>query len=218
MSLMLLKRVVQKFRKTLFNRYYRGDLQKRYRMQIKNSNFSIICNNCFGGMLYHDLGMQFLSPTINMRFDAAEYVTFLNNLKFYLQCDDFVDGGNIPTGGRLAILGGKIRLFGLHYKTFDELREKWFERRERVNYDNLFVIGSYIDDCNDDIARSFCALPHKNKIFLSHKHIDNCGESLVVAKCGKNATGFPGADYMLSSKIRFEDSVFNFIDWFNQGL
>lgn len=64
---------------------------KRYEMQIrrrlKNDNFSILCSNCIGGVIYHRLGKQFLSPTINMWFCQGEFLKFVENLPEYLKED-----------------------------------------------------------------------------------------------------------------------------------
>lgn len=40
--------------------YYR-DCRRR----LTNSDFTIIAPNCYAGIMYHRLGLQFLSPTIN---------------------------------------------------------------------------------------------------------------------------------------------------------
>ena len=37
----------------------------------------IICNNCTGGMILHDLGLRFDSPTINTLFFSADDFLFL---------------------------------------------------------------------------------------------------------------------------------------------
>lgn len=53
--------------------------------QLKNRDFSIIAPNCIGGVIYHRLGMQFLSPTINLCIpDKKQYVRFAANLRHYL--------------------------------------------------------------------------------------------------------------------------------------
>lgn len=32
-------------------------------LRLKNKDFSILTNHCMGGIIYHDLGLKFLSPT-----------------------------------------------------------------------------------------------------------------------------------------------------------
>lgn len=34
--------------------------------KVKNQNVTIIASNCIGGMVYHDLGLKFNSPFINL--------------------------------------------------------------------------------------------------------------------------------------------------------
>ncbi len=211
----LFYRVVNKFRKSIFNKKYRSKVVERYRNRLTNTDFSIICNNCFGGILYHDLGVKFLSPTINMYIKANDYIEFLENLDYYLTCD-LVDGGPLDSsegGGVIALLDGKIGLYGIHYNSFEEMSKKWYERRDRLNKDNLFIIGSYRDGCNDDLVERFCALPYKNKVFISHKPFPyDC----VVTIDGYSKEA-PSADAMFSRKMRAYDNAFDFVAWLNNG-
>ena len=57
------------------------------RMRLHNSNFTIISNNCAGGIMYHDLGERFNSPTVNLMFYASDFFTFLENLHEALESD-----------------------------------------------------------------------------------------------------------------------------------
>lgn len=53
----------------------------RMRKRLKNKNFSLITNNCTGGFIYHDLGLRFNSPTINLFFYKDHFFTFLEHLE-----------------------------------------------------------------------------------------------------------------------------------------
>lgn len=57
-----------------------------YRNKLKNSDFTILCSNCVGGCIYHRLGKEFLSPTINLYFEQPDFVQFLLHLDYY--CDE----------------------------------------------------------------------------------------------------------------------------------
>lgn len=54
---------------------------------LKCTDFSIISSDCTGGVLSHDLNLQFLSPTINMFFSAQDmsecYAMYLNHKYSY---------------------------------------------------------------------------------------------------------------------------------------
>ena len=49
--------------RTAFHKYQRIGL---------DPDASIISNDCLGGMISHDLGLKFMSPTINLYFETAE--------------------------------------------------------------------------------------------------------------------------------------------------
>jgi len=49
----------------------------------------------------------------------------------------------------------------LHYKTFEEAQEKWNKRKQRINWDNLFVM-MYTSEMEE--AERFDRLPYEKKI------------------------------------------------------
>lgn len=57
-------------------------------MQSKliNENFSLITNNCDGGVIYNHLGLKFLSPTVNVNLyiKDEDYDLFCENLRDFL--------------------------------------------------------------------------------------------------------------------------------------
>ena len=95
---------------------------------------TIISSNCNGEFIYYDMGLKFMSPTINLSFDMNDYVKFLSNLKWYLE-QEIVEYNDerfdYPTG-----MLGDIEIRFNHYSTFDEAVSKWNERKKRVNWDN----------------------------------------------------------------------------------
>jgi len=56
-------------------------------IKLKESRVSIVSNNCWGGLIYHTLGMECLSPFKNLYLEDADYLKLLGNLKYYLNCD-----------------------------------------------------------------------------------------------------------------------------------
>ncbi len=55
-----------------FRRFF---ILPKMRKALRNKEFTLLSNNCNGGFIYHDLGLQFLSPTINMFFYHDHYLT-----------------------------------------------------------------------------------------------------------------------------------------------
>lgn len=137
------------------------------RLRLKNRTPSIIASNCIGTFIYYDMKLRYLSPTINLSFDMNDYVRFLEDLRWYLEqpvvpfADDRFD---FPCG-----MIGDVEIRFNHYKTFEEAVSKWEERKKRIDWDNLFIIGIDGDNCTYDSLRRFNALPYENKVILTHK-------------------------------------------------
>ena len=64
--------------------YIRRILRYFYRKTLRKRDVTLITNNCIGGIIYHDMHLQFLSPTINLYFDNEEFIRFSTHLEYYL--------------------------------------------------------------------------------------------------------------------------------------
>ncbi len=153
--------------------------KERKRWKLKNHNPSIIASNCNGGIIYADLGLPFLSPTINLAFDMNDYVKFLGNLEWYLQQPivEYHDSRyTYPTG-----LIGDIELLFVHYESFDEAVKKWEERKQRINWNNLFIIAIDGDGCTYETIEKFENLPYKNKVIFTHRKYDEFKSAYYIS-------------------------------------
>lgn len=118
---------------------------KKFRKKLKNHNFTIICSNCIGGVIYNRLGERFNSPTLNIAIVQKEFCDFINYFDYYLSIE-MTDGGLRNDGVPLGILKGDESLIPditvelVHYRSFEEGKNKWDERKKRVNKDNLYII------------------------------------------------------------------------------
>lgn len=138
------------------------------RIRLYNRNFTLISNTCIGGIIYHELNLQFLSPTINCGIrNHEEFFTFCRHLEHYLTLPlDFV-----PSQWKypVAILHGKpgdVKVYFTHYNSEDEAQKKWEERKKRVNLDNLFILMDG-DNCTEQQIRTFDALPQQHKAIIT---------------------------------------------------
>ena len=136
------------------------------RRKLKNTTPTIISSNCNGEFWYYDMKLKFLSPTINLSFDMNEYVKMLENLRWYMKQPILPYEDNrfeFPTG-KLA----DIEIRFNHYDTFDEAVAKWEERKKRIDWDNLFILGIDGDNCTYKTMQRFDQLPYKNKVIFTH--------------------------------------------------
>lgn len=116
----------------------------------------------WGGVVYHNLGLKFLSPTINEFMSASDFVKFCSNLQFYLS-QDLKEIMGCNCNYPVAKLDD-ITIFCVHYKSFEEFCEKWHDRKTRINWDKTYFILTERDGCTYNDIVEFDKLPYKNKV------------------------------------------------------
>lgn len=155
--------------------------KNKMRKKLKNTNFTIISNNCWGGCIYESYGIRKNSPTIGLFFMAEDYLKFIKNIKYYLNCDiEFINTENSKwkkelekshNWGKYPI--GKIdniEIFFLHYKSKEEVINKWNRRRKRINWDRLLIKFNDQNGCTEKHIEEFANMPYKNKICFTIKN------------------------------------------------
>jgi len=131
---------------------------------LLESRVSIIAINCWGGYTYSSLHHEFLSPFINMYLTEEEYIKLLENFDWYMEQDlifkeeifDELMGVRHPVG-----LLGDVSLYLNHYDSFEMAYEKWGERKNRINKNNLFVM---MYTCDKSVLERFAQLPFEKKV------------------------------------------------------
>lgn len=63
-------------------KYWRLGLANYRKKQLKSTNFTIISNNCWGGMIYESYNLPKESPTVGMFFIAKDYIEFFGKNKY----------------------------------------------------------------------------------------------------------------------------------------
>ena len=185
------------------------------RARLKNTDFSIIASNCNGGIISHDLGLQFRSPFINLWLKPKEYIKLLQNLKEYMQYElTFIkeDGIDYPIG-----LLKDVRIYFMHYETEEIAKEKWEARAKRLNYDNLFILFTDRDECSLEDMEAFDNLPYKNKVIFVNKERPNIKSSYYIKGFeNEESVGKLGIYIDEKSGKRYLD-LFDYVEWFNNG-
>ena len=138
------------------------------RRKLKNSAPTILCNNCFGGLVYHNLGLQFRSPTVNLFFPNRDFFAFAQDLPAYLAAElrEAQDSGREYPVGELSANGRRIEIYFMHYPDFETAAKKWNERKARMDLSNIHLIfqTAYI---TEETHSAFAALPYKNKLLIA---------------------------------------------------
>ena len=158
-----------------------------HRFFLKDKSFTIISNNCWGGICYEYFGLAKNSPTVGCFFFANDYLKFIKSLKVYLSKPlEFISLNESShkewlLKKNISCPIGKlddVEIFFLHYKDNFTAKEKWERRVKRINWDNLVFKFSQMNECLPSHLEDFekSSLPGKKFMFVSNpNHKFSCG-------------------------------------------
>ena len=140
---------------------------------LRENTPTIFAPNCWGGLTYHHLGLEFCSPLINMWETHDDYLKFLTDPKYYLSKElqlKEIYHGDLSAPYPIVMLGD-ITIRMNHYRDFEEAAVCWQRRKARIKWDNLIVM--FYDEDPQKIER-FLELPYERKIcFVTWEtHVD----------------------------------------------
>jgi uncharacterized protein (DUF1919 family) len=148
-------------------RLQRSQVQKRITNAVKDVNaedITFISQNCIGGVLYHDLGLQFRSPTINAFIPEPGFVKLVLNLRHYMDKELVMRWGEEYPIGTLD----DVEIHFMHYDTCKEAKAVWDKRKARINWDKIFVIGTDRDGFDADAYEQWKRIPYPKILFTAH--------------------------------------------------
>lgn len=185
-----------------------------WRMRNRNKDFTLISNNCWGGGVYQDLRIPYMSPTVGLYFYPDDYIEFLLHLEYYCKSATltFTRISKYKTGIAsypIGLLDNKIEIHFLHYATEDEARDKWYRRVARMNWNNIYVKMDDRDGCMQHHIVHFDTLPFKNKIIFTAQDLPY--KSVVyLPRCKGN----PCVDELYGNKYLWR-ADFDVVAWLN---
>jgi len=189
-----------------------------YKRRIYNDNFTILCNSCIGGVMYHYCGKQFCSPTINLWMHDKDFYKFVNNLSYYInEKIKFIDSEDgTPVG-----MCGDITIYFNHYSSEEEAERKWSDRLLRMNLDNLFIVCSdrpYADEniTYEQIA-SLKSIECKGRVVFSNRKYDDIDYLVPLPKDeGHDYVNIYMFDKNKLGRWRWE-TAWDWVHWLNTG-
>lgn len=143
--------------------------------ELRCRGITILSDNCWGGLMYHTLGMEMQSPFINMFINTDDFVKLLADLPHYLSLPLVPKELCVRRGGAVVfpvVTLGDIRLFFNHVSTPEELKiyaEKWYRRRDRMDMKNILVQSCFVN--HEDQQRfesSFISCQYPKLIFTPY--------------------------------------------------
>ena len=166
-----IKRLSASFRFRIVYHY-----RKKNQRKLIRKDFTIISNNCWGGVISEKYGLRKNSPTVGLLINGDDYIKFCGNLKYYLSqklvffpleqskyAADFHDM-SFP-----AAKLDDIEVYFMHYADEQTAAEKWYRRCERVNWDFLIYKISEREAFSEQDMEHVAALPLEQRIIIGEK-------------------------------------------------
>ena len=146
-----------------------------YLQDLKEKTPTIFSPNCWGGLTYHQLGLPFMSPLINMWEDHDDYLRLLEDPHYYMSLEpvflETCDNKMAPPYPVVMLGDVKVRMN--HYRDYAEAMECWHRRVKRIKWDDLFVM---LWDEDPLRVERFLSLPFDKKVCFVpwETHIEGC--------------------------------------------
>lgn len=209
----LLKHTLKELRFSLRDRI----VDRAYRKRLKNTNFTIISNDCTAGCMCKDLKVRMNSPTRNFYFNADDYIKFCQNLEYYLSLlPEIYQGGYNGYGKEFLMASlGDLKLFLVHYHSVEQCAEEWERRRERVNRDNLIFLMNDRNFCTEEHIKAFDELPFEHKVCLTHIRYPQYKSALYIPGSENDSCLKPLMDYVHPWYVERYYDRFDFVAWLN---
>lgn len=215
-----------------FEQFFEGKALSRYqaknRLRLTNNNFTIFANSCIGAQIYRDLGLRFDTPFVGSYMQPEDFVEFLKKPKYWM--DQKIIEEKCAAICPVGLLGGKLRIYFRSDPSFDVAVEKWNSRKERINWENLFIMlnpleqdfgrtkGFFKTMCEQSVIEDFLSLKYKNLIVISNKknHIINNNCVFTWQYRFYQYPPYVGIISTISGKRTF-DRYFDVVHWLNTG-
>lgn len=192
-------------------------LRRRQKMRsaLTNTTPTFLCPNCIGGILFHDLGLQFRSPTVNLMMHQTDFLKFVLNMDHYL-AQELVFFKHPEYGCPCAHLGD-LTLHFTHYHSDAEAAEKWTERSKRIDRENLFVFLMERDGLTcEDILRLGELRVRGLVVFTANAYSEiPCTLQIPKYAAGQEVGNVLAKSYWNGSHEY--EQYFDFVKWFNEA-
>jgi uncharacterized protein (DUF1919 family) len=162
--------------------YARGRISGRptaaiLRLLARDTEFTIISNNCWGAHIYSSLRIPYRTPFVGLFIPPQDYLQLVRRFDYYIQSRlSFAsqsrlvhlnqwrtrEGLSYPIG----LLNGCVELHFQHYADEHQARAKWLRRCQRItpNPANRFFKFDDREGATTKDLRDFCSLPLAHKV------------------------------------------------------
>lgn len=186
------------------------------RKRLKNKEITLLCNNCNGACILHDLNLPFNSPFVNLWMLPTDFLKYCSDIQHYRECIlHFLPEESDKFGYPVALLDD-VKIYFQHYKTNSEAQQKWDERSKRIKSDNIFVLWVAKDGYTNEDIKMFRKLSYpKAALFKDKVDIENGHYISGFEKQEELGLLMDYIPHTFFGKKHYD--YFDYVSWFNKG-
>lgn len=189
--------------------------KKLMRKRIKNLTPTFLTPNCMGGLLFHDLGLRFCSPTVNTMLYQTDFVKFVIGLDDYLSYE--LEFFNHPEYTFPCAHLGDITIHFTHYKTEEEARSKWLERSKRIDKENIFVTCAERDGLTKEDILKLGNIKVRGLMVFTYNDYPDIPYAVQIKKYKNQGEVGNVLRKTVINGAREYEQYFDFVKWFNEA-
>lgn len=185
------------------------------RKRLANTTPTLIVPSCLGGTLFHDLGLQFRSPTINLMLFQTDFVKFVTCFDEYFSKEfEFYDD---PEYDCPCAKLGDIAIHFSHYDNPHEAVSKWNSRLQRVDKSNLSIWCSERDGITREEIESLVSVKARGIcVFTAHDYSD-IPYCLQIPGDEQYGMVHDIQRVYCPSELKEYEKYFDWVKWFNEA-
>lgn len=189
--------------------------RKKMRKALKNKDVTFLCPNCIGGIMFHDLGLQFKSPTVNLMMIQKDFLKFVLDMDRYLKCEFKFFKHDEYTCPCAKL--DDITVHFTHYKSEKEAVDKWNSRVLRMNKDNMFIFLTERDGLTKSDIEKLRDLNVKGIAVFTANDYSDIEYTLQIQKYNSDGEVGNVLKKSIVNGSREYEKYFDFVKWFNEA-
>lgn len=193
--------------------------KQKIRKSLKNKDITLLCPNCIGGILFHDLGLKFMSPTVNLMLTQTDFAKYALNMDLYNNgIFKFFDHPEYSCPCAYLSADGldDITVHFTHYSDAESASSKWNERKKRINKNNLFVFLEERDDITFEEIKALSNINAKGLVVFTAHDYDLPYTVFIDKYKNDGEVGNILKKNHLTESREYE-KYFDFVKWFNEA-
>lgn len=185
------------------------------RRALTNHTPTLLCPNCLGGILFHDLRLQFRSPTVNTMMLQTDFAKFVLNFDYYLEQQ--LHFFKHPDYDCPCAYLDDITVHFTHYENEQMAEEKWEERKLRIDRENLFICLMERDGIDKHTIEKLGSIKTRGIVIFTATEYPDIPYTLYLPKYSGEAEVGNILSYSYITGKREYERYFDFVKWFNEA-